>query len=379
MSAHAATGETPTRTVVHHLLTHLIVPVLLATGMALAYLGGFHQPQPHGVRLDVVGTGPAVATLAQGLQDSLGDAAAVRTVPDVDAARDALAHLDVAGAYVPDPTSPELLIASAGSDTTATIVEKMLSPVALEQGLPLRITDVVPTAATDPTGQGAFFYLVALSVGGYSSAIAIGAAGARLRMRHRLAFGVGVAALISAIATVVAGPLYGALPSGALAIGFLSWLYVTAVVWIGVGLHSLIGRWTTLAVTALFVMLNFTSAGGVFAPEVQPGFFSALHSFWIGSGLVEAARRITYFPALGIGGQVLTIALWAVAGLALAAVAGLTEQRRRAAATTRAADAVAPAAAATAAAPAPVVREEQVDAGAAETEAEEEIEETVAV
>ena len=93
MSAHAATGVTPTRTVVRHLLTHLIVPVLLATGMALAYLGAFHQPAPHGVRLDVVGTGPAVAAVAQGLQDGLGDMAAVRTVGSVDEARAALEHL----------------------------------------------------------------------------------------------------------------------------------------------------------------------------------------------------------------------------------------------------------------------------------------------
>ena len=365
MSAHAATGETPTRTVVHHLLTHLIVPVLLATGMALAYLGAFHQPDPHGVRLDVVGTGPAVAALAQGLQDGLGDAAAVRTVADVDQARDALEHLRIAGAYVPDPAHPQLLIASAGSDTTATIVERMLSPVALGQGLPLTITDVVPTADTDPTGQGAFFYLVALSVGGYSAAIAIGAAGARLRMRLRLAFGVGTAAVIAAIATVIAGPLYGALPHSSPQIGLLAWLYVTAVIWLGVGLHSLLGRWTTLTVVGLFVMLNFTSAGGVFAPSVQPGFFSALHSFWIGSGLVEAARRVLYFPALGIGSQLLTLALWAVAGLVVAALAGLREDRR----STPAAAPVAPA----------PVAEERTEPGAAESRAEEELEETVAV
>jgi hypothetical protein len=319
-----------------------------------------------------VGTGPAVATLAQGLQDGLGDAASVRTVGTVDEARHALQHQQIAGAYVPDAAHPQLLIASAGSDTSATIVEQMIAPVALAQDLPLRITDVVPTADTDPTGQGAFFFLVALSVGGYSSAIAIGAAGARLRMRTRLAFGVGVAALISAIATSIAGPLYGALPNSALPIGLISWLYVTAVIWIGVGLHSLLGRWTTFAVTALFVMLNFTSAGGVFAPEMQPGFFSALHSFWMGSGLVESARRLMYFPALGIGGQLLTIALWAVAGLAIAALAGLAEGRRRGTA------AAAPTPAPAPAAPAPVA-EERVDDGATETRAEEEIEETVAV
>jgi hypothetical protein len=369
VSAHAAPEVTPTRTVIRHLLTHLIVPVLLATGMALAYLGAFHQPSPHGVRLDVVGTGPAVATFAQGLQDGLGDMAAVRTVATVDEARAALEDMQIAGAYVPDPARPTLLIASAASDTTAMIVQRMLSPVALGQGLPLQVLDVVPTAETDPTGQGGFFYLVALSVGGYSAAIAIGAAGARLRMRLRLLFGLGVAAVIAAVSTAIAGPLYGALPNSSLEIGLLAWLYVSAVVWLGVGLHSFLGRWTTLTVVGLFVMLNFTSAGGVFAPSVQPGLFAALHSFWIGSGLVEAARRLLYFPALGIGSQVLTIALWAVAGLALAAVAGLAESRRGAPAVPPTPSAV----------PAPAPSAEPVDDGASESRAEEEIEEAVGV
>jgi hypothetical protein len=333
--------------------------------MALAYLGAFHQPAPHGMRLDVVGTGPQVATLAQGLQDSLGDMAAVRTVATVQEARTALEQLEIAGAYVPDPTHPTLLIASAASDTTATIVQRMLSPVALAQGLPLQVTDVVPTGDTDPTGQGAFFYLVALSVGGYSAAIAIGAAGARLPMRLRLLFGLGVAAVIVAITTAVAGPLYGALPNSVPQIGLLAWLYVSAVIWIGVGLHSFLGRWTTLTVVGLFVMLNFTSAGGVFAPSVQPGFFASLHSFWIGSGLVEAARRLLYFPALGIGTQVLTVALWAVAGLALATVAGLLEGRRGMPVPTPA--------------PAPVHDADPADDGAAESRVEEELEESVGV
>jgi hypothetical protein len=330
MSTHAATGVVPTRTVVRHVLSHLVVPVLLATGMALAYLGAFHQPQPHALRLDVVGTGPQVATLAQGLQNTFGDAASVRTVATADQAREELRRLEIAGAYLPDPTSPTLMLATAGSDTTAVTVQRMLGPVALASGQPLRVEDVVPTGATDPTGQGAFFYLVALSVGGYSAAIAIGAASAgRLRMRLRVVLGIGAAAVIAAVTTAVAGPLYGALPSSGWAIGALAWLYVSAVVFIGVGLHTFLGRWTTLALVSMFVMLNFTSAGGVFTPGLQPGFFASLHSFWIGSGLLEASRRLLYFPELGIGRNVLVLVLWALAGLGLAAAAALVEDRRQ--------------------------------------------------
>src|SRR3954468_24053604 len=88
MSVHSSPA--PAWTLLRHMLTHLVVPVLLATAMALTYLGAFHQPEPHGVRVDVVGPGPEVAVLAQTVQDRLGDGVAVRTVPTVDDARQAL-------------------------------------------------------------------------------------------------------------------------------------------------------------------------------------------------------------------------------------------------------------------------------------------------
>jgi hypothetical protein len=316
--------------VLRHVLTHLLVPILLATGMALAYLGAFHQPHPQEVRLDVVGSGPQVAVLASTLQDQLGDAAAVRTVATADEARDALVHREISGAYVPDPVAPRMMLASAASDTTAVTVEKMLAPVALAQGLPLQVDDVAAPADTDPTGQGVFFYLVALSVGSYSAAIAIATAGARLAMRLRALLAVGTGGVIALISTLVAGPLYGALPSHAGEIGLLAWVYSSAVVLIGVGLHTFLGRWTTFSLVGLFVMLNFTSSGGIFAPDMQPGFFAALHSWWIGTGVVEGGRNLMYFPALGIGRDVAVLLLWLAAALGVVGIAALTERRRTA-------------------------------------------------
>jgi hypothetical protein len=322
-------GRPASRAALRHVLVHLAVPLFLATGMALAYLGGFHHPEPHAVKVDIVGTGPQVQVLAQRVQDGLGDRVSVRTVATEGEARDRLATQRTAGAYVPDPTAPRLLLSTAASDTTAVTVERMLAPVALRQGLPLTVRDVVPTSSDDPTGQGIFFYLVALTVGGYSAAIAIGAAGAGLAMRVRAALAVGAAGVISLLATLVAGPLYHALPSHAATIGLLAWLYSGAVVLIGVGLHTFLGRLTTAALVGLFVMVNFTSSGGVFAPALQPGFFAALHSFWIGSGLVEGGRKLLYFPGLGLGRDVTVLALWAAAGVALVSAAALVERRRR--------------------------------------------------
>jgi hypothetical protein len=313
-----------------HVVSHLLVPLVLGTGMALAYLGAFHEPHPHGLRLGIVGTDPSARVLAQVLQDRLGEDVWMRTVPSVADARRLLREQQLAGAYVPDPRLPTLLVATAASATTAEVVQRIFAPVALRAELPLRVEDVVPTDRHDPTGQGVFFYLVALTVGGYSAAIAISVAGARLPMWIRAVLALLGAGVVTVLCTLVAGPLYGALPRHVGTIGALAWLYTTAVVLIGVGLHTFLGRLTTATLVVLFVMLNFTSSGGVFAPALQPGFFAALHSFWIGAGLVEGGRKILYFPGLAIRGDVGKVALWCAAGVLLVAAAALAERHRAA-------------------------------------------------
>jgi hypothetical protein len=322
----------PTASALKPAVSHLLVPLLLVTGMALAYLGAFHKPQPHALKLDLVGTSAQVQVGAQRLADQLGDQAAVRTVPDEARARELLARQEIAGAYVPDAHTPKLLIASAASDTTATVVQRVFGPVALAQGLPLQVEDVAPLHDDDPTGQGLFFLLVALTVGSYSAAIAIGAAGGALAVGHRALLGVAASLAVTVLGVGVAGPVLGAVDGHLAAIGGLAWLYTTGVILIGVGLHAFLGRWTTGTLVALFVMLNFTSAGGVFAPELQPGLFATLHDFWNGAGFVEGGRTLLYFPQLSVSPYVVRLLAWVAVGLVLILAAARVEHRRRPAA-----------------------------------------------
>jgi hypothetical protein len=120
----------------------------------------------------------------------------------------------------------------------------------------------------------------------------------------------------------------------------------------------------------LFVMLNFTSSGGLFRPELQNGFFGTLHAFWNGAGFVEGARTLLYFGDDGLARDVWTLVAWLLVGLAVTAIAALYERPRRArhAAGPREIPAEAvPTAAVTRTGP------------AAEEEAREEVEETVGV
>jgi hypothetical protein len=320
---------------VGHVVLHLLTPLLMCLGMGLAYLGAFHAPEPHGMEVAVVGTGTRVQVLAQTLEDGAGDGRLdVRTVPTRDVAVDHLMDRDLAAAYVPSAGHPELLVAKAHSETTATAAETVFRTVAAEQHAELKVTDLAPTPAGDPTGQGLFFLLVTISIGSYASVAAIGAAGAALRLWTRAAIGLATSLVVSVIGIVLAAPVFHVVDHDRAAVWGLAWLYSAGIIAIGVGLHTFLKRWTTLAMMTLFVMLNFTTSGGIFRPELQNGFFGALHAFWNGAGFVEGVRSLLYFPSRpGLTGRIVSLVLWLGVGLVALAVADGAERRARRAAT----------------------------------------------
>ncbi|MFD4629229.1 hypothetical protein ACFVYR_04910 [Streptomyces sp. NPDC058284] len=331
----SATAEPTTRLrdALRHVLLHLVTPLLMCLGMGLAYMGAFVTPEPNDLPVAVVGSGQQAQTLARAVQDKAGDALDVRTLASREQAVDALESQDIAGAYLPDAKSPELIVASAGSDMSATATQKIFTPVAAKQGLPLKVTDVAPPVGDDPTGQGIFFLLVAVSIGSYASVAVLGAAGAGLRMRARAGLVVGVSFAVSLIGAALAGPVFHLVHQGLWGVWAMAWLYSAGILFIGVGLHTFLKRWTTLAMMVLFVMLNFTTSGGLFRPELQNGFFGSLHAFWNGAGFVEGIRSHLYFGGHELAGHVWTLAGWLVLGLLVVGAAALWERRGRTAAT----------------------------------------------
>ncbi|MFE7565219.1 hypothetical protein [Kitasatospora sp. NPDC057500] len=316
-----------------HLALHLLTPLLMCLGMALAYQGAFHQPEPHHLKVAVVGTTPQARELAGAVQAAAGEALDVAALPDRAAAEQRLLDRDLVGAFVPDAAHPELLVAKANSETSATAAEKVFQRVAGQQGAPLAVTDLTTPSEGDPTGQGLFFLLVALSIGSYGSVAVIGAVGAGMGMRLRVLAGLGASLAVSVIGIVTAGPVFHVVDHDPAAVWALGWLYSAGVVGVGIGLHTFLRRWTTLVMMVLFVMLNFTSSGGVYRPDLQNGFFGGLHSFWTGAGFLEGARGLLYFDGgAGFGGNLLVLVLWLVAAGALVTGAALYERRGRTAA-----------------------------------------------
>lgn len=310
--------------------SHILVPLFLAAGMALAYLGAFHAPSPHDLPVGVVGQGPTAQVFAQTVTDQSDGALVAHVVATTDDAEQQVRDRTLAAAYAPTATGATLYVSTAASETTASVAQKVFLPIAYGQHLPFRVADVVPTGDEDTTGQGLFFLLVGLSVGGYASAITVASVATKLGAVWTALVGLVTAGVVAGIGVVVAGPVYGVVTTHQWQVFGFAWLYDAVIIALGVGLHPLLGRWTTPVLTMLFVMLNFTSSGGIFQPALQPGFFAALNTFWSGAAWLQAVQDLQYFPDASLARSVLVLVSWLAAALLVCAVVhGLAARRTR--------------------------------------------------
>ncbi|MCT2287679.1 hypothetical protein M3F30_03640 [Corynebacterium sanguinis] len=100
------------------------------------------------------------------------------------------------------------------------------------------------------------------------------------------------------------------------------------MLFIGVGLHPLLGRFCTLVYATMFVGLNFTTSSGVFGPELQNAFFRTFHEFWIDAGFIEANRNNMYFPNLSIGHALGILDGWLALGLACLGLGAIVDSQK---------------------------------------------------
>lgn len=322
-AAPASTSPVPMKVVI----SHMVPTFLMGLFMTFAYLAGFHRPAPHEVPIAVVGPQAVTGPVMEKLQAGLGDMVSLRALPDSAAAREALRHLEIAGAFIPGREEGKVLLAPAASDTTAMVVQRMFEAVSHKTGLPISYRNVVPLSSNDPVGQNAFFFLVVISVTSYALSIAIAAAGATRSWRERRLLALAAALAITLIEGGVAAGLFGMFAGHVPAVLGISFLYSLAVLLVGIGLHPLLERYSTMIYATVFVGLNFTSSGGVFEPFMQPRFFDALNQFWIGGGYIEALRRIVYFPQVSLSGPMMVVLGWLLFG-ALCVALGIWYEKR---------------------------------------------------
>jgi hypothetical protein len=299
----------------------LLIGVLaISTAFIASYVGALHEPAPHGVPVAVVdGDTNAQAILASiGQRTGALGARVYATPAEADAA---LADRQVYAVLASDEATNGLRLTVAGGAAPG-VADLVTMTIKAATDAPLAVDDAHPPAPHDPRGLTPFYLVLGWLLGGYLAATALAVIlgtvprnAARLGMR--LAAFALFAALLGLAGVLLVNGGYGIWSGHALTL----WLAGTLVVFAAAALTAALESWvglvgTGLAMLGLFVLGN-PGSGGVYAPELLPGFFRDLHR-WLPTGqATDLVRAIEYFGSRATTAPILWLAGYAAGGLVL--------------------------------------------------------------
>jgi hypothetical protein len=303
----------------------LVVGVLLLQlGFILSYVGAFHSPKPVRIPLGVVAPAPLWARIPAELNGIASHPLRALSIRDARVARQELAHGTLSGVLVVSPAAKTdtLLVASADGVSISTAVEEVITLAESRLHRGVTVVDVVPLQPGDGHGLTGFYLVIGWIVGGYLVAALLGISGGARpgtlrRAAIRLLAVVPYAVLSGLGGAIIVGPVLGALTGHLVALWWLGALLVFATSAVTMAFQTLFGV-VGIGITVLFfVVLGNPSAGGAYQAALLPPFWRALGGALPNGAGVDAVRRIVYFGARGMGGDLLVIGLYVVGGVAV--------------------------------------------------------------
>jgi hypothetical protein len=315
----------------------IIGVLLLQIGFIVSYVGAFHSPTPHRIPLAVVAPAPESSQVVTKLNLIPSAPLHATAASSLAAARRLIGDEAVSAALVINPAAKTdtLLIASADGSSVASAAEQVITAAEASQHRSVAVTDIVPLQRGDYHGLAGFYLVVGWAVGGYLVAALLGiASGARPATTPRtlnrlIAFA--LYAIVSGLAgAIVVGPVLGALTGHLIALWWLGALLVFAVGAVTLAFQTLFGV-IGIGVTILFfVILGNPSAGGAYQPALLPPFWRAISSALPNGAATDAVRRIVYFGGYDIGGHLIVLASYAVAGVVIAIIGSIIHEHQTA-------------------------------------------------
>lgn len=315
--------EAQPSSLVRTLASALWFPMFFIVGFMVCYLLPFHAPAPHDMPVAVVGD-QAAQQLAAAFEQKMPGGVDVSAVPDVQAAREAIAQRDAVAAY--DPAHGELFYAKANGSALQMVLQQMFTPVASATGHHLVLTDLAPSAPGDVMGTGLFYCLLALNIPPYITVMMLLRAALSTRQKLLALAGVGAFGSVVCYFAALSMDVIHAEPVLIL-IGFL---LTQAVAWPTFGLVPYVKQFIPGVAMGLFVLLSMPSSSGAIPKELVPEFFQSLHRFLPLGQAVDSMRGILYFDGAGALPAVLGLCAWFAAGAALVAFNQVRAKRKRA-------------------------------------------------
>jgi len=315
------------------LIAMLVVLPLIGVLVVLAFAWPAARIGPRDLPVGVVGASPAAQQAVAGLTRSEPGGFSFRRYPGEAAARSAIEHRDIYGAFVISPSRVTALGASAASPTVAQLLtaagQQLAShapahTAAAGQPRPViqvRSVDVVGTSASDPRGLVLGVAPLPLTIVGVMMAAAIMLV-ARFRPAWRQLAALAVVSAGAGLgAYLIVQDFLGALPGGPAATWASLSLTLLAVSTSTAGLIALFGPVGLAAGAGLMIVVGNAFSGATSAPQLLPAAAGRIGQ-WLPAGAGGNLLRSTaYFNGNGAAGHLSVLIIWSVLGLA-AIVAG---------------------------------------------------------
>jgi hypothetical protein len=303
--------------------------LLLQFAFIMSYVGAFHAPKPHEIRLGIVSPSEKIS---EQIVDKMNAIAShplnAVHVADKDTAIQQIKTGELSAALVINifGKTDMLLISSGGGAAVANAASKVMTLLEATQGRKVDVQDVVPLQSGDYYGLTGFYLVIGWIVGGYLMASLLGvSAGARPATPRRAYFRLGAIvpyAILSGLGgALIVDQILGALTGHFVELWLLGTLLVAAAATVTMAFQVMFGVVGIGLAVLVFVILGNPSAGGAYQTELLPPFWHFLtNALPTGAG-TDTVRRIVYFEGIGIRRHVIVIAVWAIAGTVITIIA----------------------------------------------------------
>ena len=306
-----------------------IMPILMVGMMITGYLAAMSSPTPNDMPIVVSGAVSQTAPFAESLETADPDAIDVRVVDDPTIAREMVLDREASGAVHLQDSAATLYTAAGAGASQSSVVQGLVAPQVLSQGMTLETIDLAPLPATDMSGLGAMFMATALVMAGYLPfSVLVSNSPELLRFRRAVPLLAGWSAVIAALIWLVTGPVLGVVQGHAAEVLGIAWLAVFAVGAVQLFFTRLFGSMAVLVGMLFLMVLGVPASNMGMSVYTMPDLYRVLHSFLPTPAIGEAMRSALYFDGRGTGAHLAVLAIGAVVGLALTAIVDLVKRRR---------------------------------------------------
>jgi hypothetical protein len=308
----------------------LAAVVLFQLLFASVFVGVLHHPVLHRAPVAVTGRSP----LAQVVNNHGGGTIRLVTEPTASAAQAAVRGGQVNAAIIDGRSGESLLILTAGSPGTATVLTKEFTTAAAALKTLLQVRDLAPLPASDSSGTSPFFLVIAWMLGGYVGATALGLMLGGVRspsLRNaatRLCLLAAYAVISGFLGVLLVGPAMGVVAGYNFALAGVGMLLVFGVAAATAALQAALGMPGTLIAIIGMVVFGDPTAGTSIATALLARPWNVIGQGLPPSAGLSAARSVIYLGGANITGPLTVLAVYAAAGTLLTLAAPAWRRHR---------------------------------------------------